>query len=321
MIKKLIYILFTIIPVVAYAQQVPIHTLYNDNNFMINPAVAGYNHCFDIRLQSLSQMQGFSSYPGTQVLSMHSRISRLGKYDQSGIVQKTSHIKRTGRVGLGAYVFNDVNGPFRRMGGSFSYAYHLVFDRLNNHNLSFGLSLGIYQYSFDQNIDDLQLVMDQAVVNLRSPVVMPESNFGIYYYSTKFFFSFSVTQLFGDALSFGKSSPDYFHPPRLYAGAGYKMKMQYDFEIQASAYIKSYDTKRMQLDINPRIIYKSNYWLGLSFRTFNSLHYSVGFKYSKFSLAYTYIRAFGAVNTYVNGSHVFLLGILLNEKKTIDNYL
>lgn len=306
---------------VGFAQQNPIHSLYNDNNFLINPAVTGYNHCWDIRLQNLSQMSGFTEKPNTQVLTFHTRVERVGKYNNSGNLQKPSKIKKTGRVGLGAYVFNDSNGPFSRKGVSFTYSYHLIFDKIKNHNLSFGLSLGMYQYAFSTKTVNPSLLTDQAVINAQEPTLLPESNLGIFYYSTNFFFSFSITQLFQNEITFGNQYTDYSHGSRIYIGGGYKYTINEVFDVLGSAYFKTYENKLFQLDITPKLIYKSIYWIGFSLRSNNSIHYTVGVKYKKYNFSYAYIRAFGSVNNYSNGSHLIMIGILLNEKRTIDNYL
>jgi len=320
--KKLIIYIILLFSISVFPQQIPIHTMYLDNNFLINPAVAGYNHCWDIRLQNLSQMSGFNTKPNTQVLTFHTRVERVGKYDHSGNLQRNNMIKKTGRVGLGGYIYNDSNGPFSRKGFSFTYAYHLIFDKIKNQNLSFGLSMGINQYTFTTETINQELLLDQAIINAQEPTILPEANFGVYYYSTKFFASFSATQLFQNAINFGGSNTaDYSYRTRVYLGGGYKYKINDIFDVSGSVFIKTYETKAIQLDINPKLFYKTNYWVGLSFRTANSIHYSVGVKYKMINFSYAYIHSFGDVNQYINGSHSILIGIVLDEKRTIDNYL
>lgn len=321
--KKLQKIIISIIlSTNAFSQQMPIHSMYLDNNFLINPAVAGYNHCWDIRLQNLTQMSGFTSQPNTQVLTFHTRVERIGKYDHSGNIQKNSKIKKTGRVGLGGYIFNDLNGPFSRKGFSFTYAYHVIFDKIKNKNLSLGLSLGMYQYAFNTTTSNQELLIDQAVINAQEPVLIPEANFGAYYYSPKFFLSLSSTQLFQNSISFGrKNASDYSSPSRLYLGGGYKYKINAIFDVSVSVFIKTFDIKSIQIDVNPKIYYKSDYWIGVSIRTANSIYYAAGLKYKMINVSYAYIRSFGNVNNYINGSHSVMIGIILNEKRTIDNYL
>ena len=320
--KKITIYIFLLLSIKVFSQQIPIHTMYLDNNFLINPAVAGYNHCWDIRLQNLTQMSGFATKPNTQAVTFHTRVERVGKYDHSGNIQKKTNIKKTGRVGLGGYIFNDSNGPFSRKGFSFTYAYHIIFDKIKNQNLSLGLSLGMYQYAFNTTVTNQELLADQAVINAQEPVLLPEANFGAYYYSTKFFFSFSATQLFQNALSIGsKNASDYSYRSRIYIGGGYKYNINEIFDVSGSVFIKTYEVKFLQLDINPKLYYKSNYWIGLSIRTANSIHYALGLKYKMINISYAYIRSFGNVNNYINGSHSLMIGIILNEKRTIDNYL
>ena len=136
----------------------------------------------------------------------------------------------------------------------------------------------MYQYSFSPETVNPDLLSDQAIVNAQEPTILPESNLGVYYYNTNFFFSFSVTQLFQNAITFGNQDTDYSYGSRIYFGGGYKYNINEVLDISGSIYIKTYENKIFQLDINPKLIYESNYWIGFSLRTNNSIHYTAGVK-------------------------------------------
>lgn len=305
----------------SFSQQLPIYNLYHSNNFLINPAIAGYNHSTEVKLSSMQQLAGFINHPSSNVLTFHTRVERIGKYDHAGNIIKKNNTKRTGRVGIGLCLFNDNNGPFTRNGGSFSYAYHLITDKLKNKNLSMGLTLGMYQYSFSPTTTNSEILNDRAVIDNRGSVLIPESNFGVYYYTVDYFISASFTQLLNNAVVISDSETGYSRPARIHIGAGYKYKINDDVFVTGSAFLKTHETARITFDIMPKIYYKNNYWLGLLVNTKTGSGVLLGIKADVFNFIYHYNFSYGAINKYINGNHTFTIGFNFNEKSSINAYL
>ena len=81
---------------------------------------------------------------------------------------------RSGRVGLGAYVFNDKNGALDRTGMQLTYAYHI---NMKFSQLSFGISGIAYQFSIDDSKINL-LDPDLAYDNADKSIFVPDASFG-----------------------------------------------------------------------------------------------------------------------------------------------
>ena len=127
------------------AQQLPLYSQYILNGFMVNPAMAGYDGYTSFNTTARQQWLGFKEAPQTYSASWQTRVLRQSyKIINHPIRRKNLLIPSTkGRVGLGAYIINDVNAKLARTGASFTYAYHIF---MNNNQLSFGLSAKLFQY-------------------------------------------------------------------------------------------------------------------------------------------------------------------------------
>lgn len=90
----------------SFAQQLPVYSSFNINNYLLNPAVAGTESYIDFTLQHRMQWVGFDHKPSTQIFSAHSRLD-----------QRAS--------AFGGYFYNDRSGVLGNLGFSGSYAYHL----------------------------------------------------------------------------------------------------------------------------------------------------------------------------------------------------
>jgi len=109
------------------AQQLPRFSQYYFNEFLINPSVAGFDGRTTLNISARKQWLGFSDYtPQTALVSAQTRLLKksynlLGR--NSG--HKTYRKKTSGRVGLGAIVYDDQNGAIHRTGAQFTYVYHI----------------------------------------------------------------------------------------------------------------------------------------------------------------------------------------------------
>ena len=74
-----------------------------NNNYAINPAVAGMYDYYQVKTTIRNQWVGVNEAPRTSLISIY------GKHNDN--------------VGLGGIVYNDITGPTSRTGGSASYTY------------------------------------------------------------------------------------------------------------------------------------------------------------------------------------------------------
>ena len=90
--KNLTTLLFLLISVSLSAQQIPDFSLFRENAFVYNPAVAGTDQASIINLSVRKQWTNINESPFTAIASYHTSIESKN-------------------IGVGAVIFNDFIGP------------------------------------------------------------------------------------------------------------------------------------------------------------------------------------------------------------------
>lgn len=284
----------------SYAQQLPLYSQFMNNQFLINPAVAGSEDYIPIRLTMRQQWVGVEDAPSTQALSGNLLIANQ-------------------RIGVGGYLFSDRFGIDSKVGaqGSFSYILPLgIWDS----KLAFGLSFMVFQYSFNTTdavvLDD----NDQNVAYANESAFVPDANFGVFWHNDKFFMGLSGNQLIEYKVKFNSLDANENHLVRHYfVMGGYKFKVSKAIDIEPSTIIKVTTAAPINIDLNVKGYYSRNYWFGLSYRTGvpfekdQSIVAMLGVKYKQFVFGYAYDYTISNLNQYTSGSHEIMLGINLKE--------
>ncbi|HPQ35946.1 MAG TPA: type IX secretion system membrane protein PorP/SprF [Tenuifilaceae bacterium] len=318
--KRKIYILlvFTLLTGVALAQQQPIYSQYMMNTYLLNPAVAGYQGITDLNLTAREQWLGYGEGPSTYAFSAQTRILKTSFRNRSRLIKNRVRRRRpSGRVGLGGYVFNDMNGRIRRTGFQGTYAYHIY---LRETQLSFGASLSAFQFKADVTPDDLPnpLADDPLVIMGKANAdLSPDANFGVLVSGDKYYAGISVTSLFQSSIQFGlgNSQSAYRLLRHYYILGGYKFQeRRSDFGVEPSAMITLTERLSWSIDLNVKGYYKQDYWVGLSFRTTGTIITMLGMNYQQFYFGYAFDYSYGDITSFNNmGSHELMIGMRLGD--------
>lgn len=261
------------------AQQLPLYSQYMNNGFLLNPAMAGYDGYTSFNITTRKQWVGFQNSPLTYSVSAQTRLLRKSYRIVNRPVKQNKYKPSTkGRVGLGGFVFNDINGLVSRTGVQFAYAYHIFF---YESQLSFGLAGQAFQYKIDS--DQVTHFGEYGPNPYSDPTIdngdlsivafIPDANFGVYWTSPKFFMGFSANQLLQSPLKLGSSVLSEFKMLRhYYFMGGYRfIGYQSGFDLEPSFLVKTTEQLLPQADIALKLYYQTDYWVGLSYRTSGSL--------------------------------------------------
>ncbi len=291
--KKLIYsILASVIVTGASAQQLTFESQYMLNQYLINPAAAGSVEELPIGLSFRQQWAGFNDAPRTQSLNGQYKLDNK-------------------RVGLGAIFTNDITGPLRRTQAQLTYAYHLPLE--NNTNLSFGLSTVFSHFTLDQSEFVMTDQNDQLINGSRQSTFAPDANFGVYYYSDKFYAGIAIPQLFQNKLKIGNMLIEDNRLKRHYfLSGGYRFELSDDLMLEPSALIKATPAAPVQFELSSRIHYQDFIWGGLSYRNSESLVALMGMKKGDFLIGYSYDFTLSNIRHYSAGTHELYLQYTLN---------
>ncbi|MBI4645390.1 MAG: type IX secretion system membrane protein PorP/SprF [Bacteroidia bacterium] len=284
-----VWIVFTLLNVqTAKSQQLPIYSQYMWNSFLLNPATAGSVSYIPIQLTVRQQWVGLKNSPKTYALSAHTLLDN-------------------NTMGVGGYIFNDKYGPISRTGMLAAYAYHLNLTKFDS-KLSLGLSLSGFQFKFDERDLIITDRDDPLLSNNVETKFMPDASFGSYFYNERFYIGLSAAQLLQLKVNLGENTKQNKLVRHYYLLGGYYFKLSNDFDIEPSVLFKATKAVPVQLDINAKVTYKKNYWIGLSYRTSDALIVFLGAKFEGFFFGYAFDYPLSHINNHCAGSHEFMLG-------------
>ena len=296
-----------------FCQQLPLYTQYKNNAFLLNPAMAGFDGYTSFNLTTRKQWIGMENSPLTYSISAQTRFLKqsyrvINRPVRNNVLRPSTK----GRVGMGGFLFNDVNGFVSRTGVQMSYAYHIYMHR---QQLSFGLGGQLFQHKIDEskltyrdNNDPL------AQSGLNTVALIPDASVGALLSSEHYFVGFSANQLFESVLKLGSSDLSNLKMHRhYYLMAGRKFFFDKGFDIEPSFLLKTTEQFLPQLDVSCKVSYADDYWVGLSYRTSGSISGLFGVRTNKLYIGYAYDFALSSIRKYNMGSHEVFLSVKLGD--------
>ncbi|MBC8051595.1 MAG: type IX secretion system membrane protein PorP/SprF [Sphingobacteriaceae bacterium] len=300
------------------AQQKPHYTQYMQNMSVLNPAVTGMYHELTIRSGYRTQWVGLESAPKTSYFTISKPINigntRSGnvdygindpatKSDKSGYFSSLSH------HGIGLVALNDETGPITRTTLNFTYAYHINIS--DAANLAVGVGAGVNRVSLNTSklrFEDSNEPVIASGGNLTR--WSPDLNAGIYFYSASVFVGGVIQQALNQRLSFAENYESGKEVPHFFITTGCRLWVREDFSIFPSVTLKQLKPLPMAYDVNVKVAYRNNLWIGSSFRKGDSYSAMFGFNVAKsVSLGYAFDNTFSKLRDVNTGSHEIVLGI------------
>lgn len=297
------------------AQQQPLYSQYMLDAYLINPAVAGAEGVTAVNLTVRQQWVGYSDAPSTYALSAQTRILKTSFRNRSRLIKSRVRRRRpSGRVGLGAFVFNDNNGRIHRTGFQGTYAYHIY---IRDYQLSFGASISAFQFKASiNNADGYEQTNDPLLMGKTSKFA-PDANVGILVSKSNFYAGLSATSLFQSAIQFGSGNAEtaYRLLRQYYIVGGYRIEpYRSDYAVEPSILFTTNERMQFGTDFNIKGYFKQDYWLGLSFRSSGAIVTMFGVRYQQFYFGYAFDYNFNDVSTLGRGgSHELMIGLKIGD--------
>jgi type IX secretion system PorP/SprF family membrane protein len=280
----------------ARAQQIPLYSQYQFNQYLYNPAVAGSEAGVEARLVQRFQWVGIIDAPRTF------NVNAYGPLDGQ-------------KMGVGGMVYSDITGPTRRTGFMGSFAYHL---QLNDEmRLGFGLGIGFDQYVIDGTQVRLDQSDDPALQNYLGSSYEFNTKFGVYFYGENYYAGISIPQLVPDRIHIFDSATNSAKLEDHYiVNGGYTFTLGDNFAIEPALLMRWKTPVPVQFDISVWGYYREMIWLGITYRTEDALSFGVGFDYNDMlMIGYSYDYTLSSLSSYTSGSHEIMLGFKFNAKK------
>ncbi|MFT5600060.1 MAG: type IX secretion system PorP/SprF family membrane protein [Flavobacteriales bacterium] len=279
------------------AQQIALNSQYMFNEFSLNPAVAGTKNYAPLTFAFRRQWMGIDEAPVTQNLSFHSFIGK--------------------NTGAGVQIYNDAAGPTRRTGLSTAFSYQI--QTSTKTRLSFGLSASLTQFIMDRDRMTTEIPNDNAVLNNTFNELIPDFNFGMYWYGERHFVGvsgFNLLQSENDLYDLTTVVSNTIDRT-IFANAGYNFPVGDNFAIEPSAMFRYMFNSPFSVDANLRFIVKDQYWLGASYRLNDAISIMIGADLGVFEFGYSFDLSTSDLATYNTGSHeIFVTAKLRKDTKS-----
>ncbi len=300
--KKNIFIILVFMGFNLSAQQLVSFSQTLENKYLTNPAVVGSTDSSPLFLGYKASWSGINDAPRTSFLTYHTKLSQnLG--------------------GVGAKLFNYTTGRISKRGVNLSYAYHFKINE--TYNLSLGLSASLYQMSLDLNNLSQAILDDELIYQSVDDKVVPDANFGVYFYSNELFVGLSTMQLFGRRVDMFNKHLDFKRVRHYFLNAGYNLELNSDFQLQPSVLVKYVESGFGQWDLSVKTLYKNFAWLAVGYRSDfefapNDIFVGLGIKYNdKIKVGYAYDYTLSDVGKVTNGSHELIFTYYLGSIKSM----
>jgi type IX secretion system PorP/SprF family membrane protein len=294
--KKSILILTVLMSFQGFAQQDAIYSQYMYNQFVINPAYAGSRNSMSAVLMHRTRWMGMDGAPTTSTFSFHSNRSNSG-------------------LAWGANFTADRLGPQRFTSFALTGAYHL---RMRTGKLSFAIRGGIFNSSLNRNLLDFRDDGDYLSVGTQHTATAPSADFGVYYYTRKFYVGLSLNHLGNQEFRFSDiPTAKYYLRSFNTLGAGYAFEINEKLTIKPSFLVKQSDGFDANMDINLSALFYKRIWFGVSLRNQTTVNFLLDANVTDFlRVGYAYDLFINKLNSASAGAHEIFIGFDFNNKKT-----
>lgn len=277
------------------AQQMPQYTQYLLNGFVINSAMAGVNPYFEAKLNHREQWIGITDAPRTSILSINGPLGES--------------------MGMGGYVFTDVNGPTRQFGANLSFAYR--FKLSEELTLSTSLYAAVMQFAIDGSKISTDPIDDPILTTGLQTSIIPDAGASAYLFHDDFFAGITLAQLTHTKINYkqitteaeGRLTGHYF------LMGGYNYDINDKIRLQPSVLVKYVNPVPPQAEITARAIYNEMLSASLSYRTSDALGLVLSYTHKNYlTVGYSYDVLVSNLGNYSTGSHEVMLGIRFKQK-------
>jgi len=242
-----VFLIGSIDPLAAVAQQDPLYAQYINNPFLLNPAYAGLTNNLNTSIVVREQWSGLPGSPVT--------------YNANGHISLDDN-----RMGAGLMISSDNVGAttVNEIFGSYSYRINITADKI----LSFGLQAGAANYQLDNSKLNPQNPTDPLFQGNIS-VTRPTAGAGIILKSDKFFIGLSVPRMLRSTLETAGIQQT-LYTQTVYLMGSYLFTVSDRLHLKPSVLIKEVAGSPISVDFNASIIIRENYSFGLLTRNFNT---------------------------------------------------
>lgn len=222
----------------------------------------------------------------------------------------------------GFSVVRDQIGVNNRIDIAGTYAYNLSIGA--NSKLALGVTgmAVLNQSNFsDATVNDAN---DPLFANDTRMHVLPNFQYGMYYYTNKFYVGLSLPKLLLNSVTSDSAGTDNastsfdFAQMHYYLNAGYKFELSESLDLNASTLLKQISGAPFQFDLNAQVVFNDKLGIGVSYRSSKELVGLLSYQINEmFKLAYSYDFSLSKLGAYHAGSHEIMLLFQMPTKEPL----
>jgi type IX secretion system PorP/SprF family membrane protein len=272
----------------TFAQINPMGTSYFQNQYLINPAMAGFEKGLNINLGYRKQWNNLPGGPTVQTMTGDYRFNE--------------------KVGIGLNIYSDKAGLFKRTRAVVSYAYHLPLN-LENEHLSFGLSLG----AMSERISEEDINGDPGdanVSNYNERETYVDGDFGMAYTSNTFNLQLSLPNM--KELLKQDENKNTVDRAIFFSSTSYKFRFSEVIGIEPKVCYRGVNGFDNILDAGINLYANRVNFFGM-YHSSQSATYGLGFIYQSISFNGIYTTTMSALSGYTNGNFEINLRLRLGK--------
>ncbi|MDO9254147.1 MAG: type IX secretion system membrane protein PorP/SprF [Bacteroidales bacterium] len=285
-----------------FAQQDALFSQYMFNKLAVNPGYAGSRELLSADMIYRYQWVNIEGAPKTVSFALHSPLNNP-------------------HLALGFNLSNDKIGPLSNTSAMATFAYRIIFPKSK---LSFGLQAGVKSNDVlwsKFNVKDA----GESFMEIGNQVenkVIPDANFGVYYYSDRFYAGVSARQLLQNQslLSTDQLGNTQFSKlaTHFYAMTGAAFPINDNVVFRPSLLAKFVNNAPPQLDLNASFLFANTLWVGASYRTEKAISLITEVNIAQnLRIGYSYDIWMNELQSYNKGSHEIRISFDFNVGKRI----
>jgi type IX secretion system PorP/SprF family membrane protein len=273
------------------AQQDPMYTMYQWNIMAVNPGYAAHAHRMSFTALSRMQWVGVDGAPNTQNLVMRAPL-------------------KNHPLGVGGSIIRDRIGPMSTISLKGDLAYR--FRSGPNSRMALGLNAGMTTYQADLASVPNTDPNDPQFQRSMPASVAPNFGFGVYQWTKKGYWGFSVPRLLETDLTNSQEGGGAIHVSRqvrhYFLMGGYVFKINRDLRFRPSMLVRAVAGAPLSADINATFLFSEKLWLGVSYRTQDSFSALTSIQVSdNLKVGYAYDMPISRISRNTMGSHELML--------------
>ena len=290
-LKLLFFIWLACIPE-GFSGPDPYFSQYLFNGIYVNPAFAGYRPYAQFSAYFKKYASSFNVGNSATLVSLDGPLSQ-------------------NKLGVGGLALYDFNPGLTRINVLANLAYKL---QMRSGTLSFGMSMGFNQYSFDPQVFNIKDVTDDKIGTDTRSAIAPDLGAGLYYQTSRYYVGVSAMHLLSKYVS--DFVPDQT-PVHFYMTAGYNFKISDQWKIVANSLVRYISKNNYLIDLGMQVQYKDIGWAGISGRYPGMVSGQFGLKisewiktggHSQVKIGYAYDRNLNASqNIFADMHELFLI--------------